>query len=64
MKTPLEVLNLIIEDCEQDVKDFEHAPFTGKTVGTLHGILEAKILALAEIMKKHLEDCDERSPKT
>lgn len=57
----LEVLQLIIDDCEQDVKDYEHAPFTGKTVGELHGILEAKIQALAEILKSHLEECDGHS---
>lgn len=56
-KTKLEVLQLIIDDCDQDVKDYEHAPFTGRTVGELHGILEAKIQALAEVMKKHLEEC-------
>ncbi len=59
--TPLEVLQLIIDDCEQDVKDYEHAPFTGKTVGELHGILEAKIQALAKVMKKHLEECEKKS---
>lgn len=54
--TNLEVLDLIIQDCEQDVKDFEHAPFTGKTVGQLHGILEAKILALAKVIKNMLAE--------
>ena len=51
----LEILNMIIEDCEKDVKDFDRKPFTGKTVGELHGILEAKIEALAKIMKQHIE---------
>ena len=53
-KTPIEVLDIIIADCEQDVKDFEHAPFTGKTVGQLHGIIQAKIQALAKIIKEHM----------
>lgn len=57
-KTSIEVLDMIIEDCETDVKQYEHAPFTGKTVGELHGILEAKIQALAKIMKKELEERD------
>lgn len=55
-KTNLEVLEIIIQDCEQDVKDYENAPFSGKTVGELHGILEAKIQALARILKEHLEE--------
>lgn len=54
-KTPIEVLDIIIADCEQDVKDFEHAPFTGKTVGQLHGIIQAKIQALAKIIKEHMD---------
>ena len=52
----VEVLDMIIADCDQDVKDYEHAPFTGKTVGELHGILQAKIQALAKILKEHLEE--------
>lgn len=47
----ISVMNLIIEDTEQDVHDYENAPFTGKTVGELHGILEAKIRALATAVK-------------
>lgn len=48
----IRVMDMIIEDCKQDVIDFEYAPFSGKTVGTLHGILEAKILTLAEAIKQ------------
>lgn len=55
-KISLEVLDIIIADCEQDVKDFDRKPLTGKTVGELHGILEAKIQALAKILKQHLEE--------
>lgn len=51
----VKVMDMIIEDCEQDVKDFEHAPFTGRTVGQLHGILEAKIDALAKAIKELAE---------
>ena len=54
--TPIEVLDLIIEDCEKDVHDYENAPFTGKTVGELHGIMEAKIQALAKVLKRHIEE--------
>lgn len=52
MKKIIETLDMIIADCEQDVKDFEGREFNGKTVGELHGILEAKIQALAKIVKK------------
>lgn len=47
-----DVLEMIIEDCEQDVKDFDGKEFNGKTLGELHGILEAKIMALAKILKE------------
>lgn len=56
-KTDLEVLDLIIVDCETDVKEFDGKPFTGKTLGELHGIMEAKIQALAKITKHHIEEC-------
>uniref|UniRef100_A0A6M3LQA0 Uncharacterized protein n=1 Tax=viral metagenome TaxID=1070528 RepID=A0A6M3LQA0_9ZZZZ len=52
----IEVMDMIIEDCKQDVTDYEHAPFTGRTVGELHGILEAKISALAKAIKQLAED--------
>ena len=54
-KKSIDVLDMIIADCETDVKEFDRKPFTGKTVGELHGVLEAKIQALAKIMKKDLE---------
>jgi hypothetical protein len=50
----IEKLDMIIADCEQDVKDFEGREFTGRTLGQLHGILEAKIQALAKIMKAYI----------
>lgn len=52
----IKVMEMIIEDCEKDVEEFENAPFTGKTVGTLHGILEAKIEAIAKAVKQLAED--------
>ena len=55
-KTNLEVLELIIADCETDVKEFDGKPFTGKTVGEMHGILEAKIQALAKVIKNMIEE--------
>lgn len=57
-KSRLDVLNIIIEDCETDAKEFDGKPFTGKTLGELHGILEAKIQALARILKELVEEHD------
>ena len=51
----LQILDLIIEDCEKDVREFEGKQFTGKTVGEMHGIIEAKIDALAKILKRVIE---------
>ena len=52
----INVLDMIIADCEQDVINFDGKPFNGKTLGELHGILEAKILALAKIIKEDLNE--------
>lgn len=51
----LEVLDMIIADMEQDVKDADGMPFNGKTLATLHGQLCATIQALARIVKEELE---------
>jgi hypothetical protein len=48
----LKVLDMLIDDCTTDVEEFDGKPFTGKTVGELHGILEAKFEALAKIVKQ------------
>jgi len=56
MKKELEVLDMIIDDCKKDVEDFEGKPFNGKTVAEIHGILEAKIQALAEEMEDNLNE--------
>lgn len=52
----LKTLDMIIDDCAKDVESFDGREFTGKTLGELHGILEAKIEALAKIIKKILTD--------
>ena len=51
----MKILDMIILDCETDVKVFEGKELNGKTVGELHGILEAKIQAIAKIVKKSME---------
>jgi len=50
----LKVLNLLIDDCEKDVDDFDGREFDGKTLGELHGVIEAKIQAHAKIIKEML----------
>lgn len=58
MSKDIKILEMIIQDMEDDVKDFEGKPFTGKTLGELHGNLCATVQALAKIMKRHIEDED------
>lgn len=52
MDKVLKVLDNIIDDCEKDVIAYDGREFNGKVVGELHGILEAKIQALAKIIKQ------------
>ena len=56
MDKQLKVLQMIIDDMETDVEGFNGKPFTGKTLGELHGTLAATIQAVAKILKKHIED--------
>lgn len=56
MERSLEVLDMIIQDMEDDVRKFDGAPLTGKTVAEIHGSLAATIQALAKIMKKHISE--------
>jgi hypothetical protein len=46
----IKTLKMIAEDAENDAKNFDGQPFTGKTVGTYLGNHGASISALAEIM--------------
>lgn len=55
-KTLIEVLDLVIEDIEKDVKDMEGAPFNGKVVAQHFGYLRAQVQAIAKALKKHLEE--------
>lgn len=56
MSKEIEVLDMIITDMENDVKQFEGKEFNGKTLGELHGNLCATLQAVAKILKKHIED--------
>ena len=47
----IQILDTIAADMEQDAKDFDGKPFTGKTVATYFGYQGAAIAGLAKIMK-------------
>ena len=55
-KKAIEVLAMIAKDAEDDARNFEGQPFTGKTVGTYLGNLGASISSLLEIIKDILEE--------
>lgn len=54
-KTVVEVLEMIAKDQADDAKNFEGAPFTGRTVAEYLGNQGAAIAALAQIIKELIE---------
>lgn len=52
------VMKMVIEDVEKDASDFDGQPFTGKTMATYMGNHGAAIAAVADAVKKILEDKD------
>ena len=50
-KKAIQILDTIAADMEQDAKDFDGKPFTGKTVATYFGYQGAAIAGLAKIVK-------------
>lgn len=48
------ILDMIIQDMENDAKEFDGKPFDGKTVATYFGYQCAAISALAKIIKETL----------
>ena len=52
----IKVMQIISEDMEKDAKDFNGKPFNGKTVGEYFGNQGAAIAALADNIKRILED--------
>ena len=60
-KKMIEVLKLMAADMEQDASDFDGKPFNGKSVGEMHGNTCAAIAGLANILKEHLEACDDKT---
>lgn len=53
-ETKAEVCRLITDDMDNDAKNFDGQPFTGKTVAEYFGNQGAAIAALANIMGKIL----------
>ena len=54
-KKIIEVLEMIAKDQADDAKNFEGAPFTGRTVAEYFGNQGAAIAALANIIKSLVE---------
>ena len=52
----IKVLGMIAKDMEDDVREFEGKPFTGKNVSEFFGKQAAAIQALANIMTDHLQE--------
>lgn len=48
----LQVLDEIAADMQRDVEAFEGAPFTGKTLGVIHGNLAAAVCGLVNVVKE------------
>ncbi|MFA5298310.1 MAG: hypothetical protein WC389_08910 [Lutibacter sp.] len=48
----IQLCEQIAQDTENDAKEFEGKPFTGKTVGVYFGYQGAAIKALADIVKQ------------
>jgi len=57
-KEIIETLGMIVQDQVNDAKNFEGAPFTGRTVAEYFGNQGAAIAALATIIKSLVESLD------
>ncbi len=55
------VLDMIIEDMENDAKNFDGKPFNGKTIAEYLGNQSAAIATLAKIIKSILEEEDDNT---
>jgi len=54
----IEICDQVAEDVANDAKEFDGKPFDGKTVATYFGNHGAAIKALANIVKKLVEEAD------
>ena len=61
LKKMSDVLQMISDDTEKDVKHFEGQPFNGRTLGELHGNLSASVDALAKTLKTLIDERLEES---
>lgn len=52
----IEICEQVAEDVERDVKEMDGKPFDGRTVATHFGYQAAAIKALADVMKKLIEE--------
>jgi len=52
----IEVMRMVANDMENDARDFDGQPFTGKTVGAYFGNHGAAIAAVAKSLMQVLED--------
>ena len=52
----IDVLKMVSDDVENDAKEFDGKPFTGKTMAEYMGNHGAAINAIAGILKETLED--------
>ncbi|HEY5392207.1 MAG TPA: hypothetical protein VIJ57_08845 [Hanamia sp.] len=55
-ETLIKTLTAIREDAENDAKEMDGQPFTGKTVATYFGYHGASIATLADILKTIIEE--------
>lgn len=58
----IEICEQVAEDVENDAKEFDGKPFDGKTVAAYFGNHGAAIKALADVLKKLIEE-DETKAK-
>lgn len=58
-----EICDKIAGDAENDAKDFDGQPFTGRTMGVYMGNHGASIAALAELIKSLIEEIEELKKK-
>ena len=56
MKDKIKVLDMIAQDMEDDARNFDGKPFTGKVVAEYFGNQGAAISALAKILKSFIEE--------
>lgn len=59
LKEISETLDVVITDVEQDIKNSEGQPFTGKNVATMFGYQGAAICACAKALQRLIDEIEE-----